>query len=238
MTAPEKIKGFPKTLLFFLLFLFAAWTLRELPFKSAAPDTPLWPDTLISGAIKTLIWAVPALFLISRANKEYKLSITSKEMFGSMPDNIWFFLLAALALAAYIIIGNLVRNKELLFKEIIPAVAVEGVNQIAWSTLFSGVIVAAITEELVFRGFCYNILAKVWGHEDAAWVSALLFTLIHIPRWVQQGLFTSLWVIPRLCYIFVLGMLFAMTMRKTRSIWPPIILHMINNGLADILMLS
>jgi hypothetical protein len=81
-------------------------------------------------------------------------------------------------------------------------------------------ILPAIGEELFFRGVLQKYLCKMtrntfWG----VLITALIFSAIHMQF---QGF------VPR----FLLGMIFGYLYVWTRSIWVPIIVHFVNNGLA------
>lgn len=83
------------------------------------------------------------------------------------------------------------------------------------------VIAAPLAEEICFRGFLFGGLRKRLPMIPAALAGGLFFGLLH---------FTTGWsAVPALIF---LGAMFAVVYEKTGSLWPPIILHMVNNGLA------
>ena len=73
-----------------------------------------------------------------------------------------------------------------------------------------------ITEEILFRGFIYGGLRNRWGQIPAAIFSSLLFSLAH----GQLGV---------LLPTFVMGMALTFLYVRTKSIWPSILAHSINN---------
>jgi len=85
-------------------------------------------------------------------------------------------------------------------------------------------IVAAVGEELVFRGVGIKLLDE-WMHNRhlAVWISALAFSALHLQFYG---------FLPRAVLGVVLGYLFIWT----GSLWVPIITHFLNNTLAVILM--
>ena len=83
------------------------------------------------------------------------------------------------------------------------------------------VVAAPFAEEICFRGFLFGGLRKRLPMIPAALAGGLFFGLLH---------FTTGWsAVPVLIF---LGAMFAVVYEKTGSLWPPIILHMVNNGLA------
>lgn len=91
--------------------------------------------------------------------------------------------------------------------------------------LIMAVIVAPITEECCFRGFVYTILRRYCGTLLAALSSALLFGAIH----------TSL---AQFLPLFMFGLVQCFLYEKFRTLWVPIILHMLFNGASSLLILT
>ena len=87
----------------------------------------------------------------------------------------------------------------------------------------SVVIVAPIGEEIVFRGFLQKFLEDYWKDiTRAVLVTSLFFAMIHFnPFWTIQ--------------IYLLGVVLGFLAWKTKSVFPSIMLHSINNGTAYIL---
>jgi len=80
------------------------------------------------------------------------------------------------------------------------------------------VIVAGITEEILFRGFVQKTLEKRKGVTQAVSTASILFALIHINPW---------WVIQ----ILILAMFLGILAWRADSVLPGIIVHFINNGI-------
>jgi membrane protease YdiL (CAAX protease family) len=82
-------------------------------------------------------------------------------------------------------------------------------------------VLAPIAEEMFFRGFVFSGLRSRMTLWPAALISGLVFGLVHAPTGITT-------VIP----LAVLGVALAWLYDKTGSLWPPILAHAINNGLA------
>jgi len=79
---------------------------------------------------------------------------------------------------------------------------------------------AGFCEEVLFRGFLQNRLERILGgHHWAIWISAVLFSLIH---------FQFNGFIPRM----IMGVFLGYSLVWGRSLWIPIVLHIINNSIA------
>lgn len=84
----------------------------------------------------------------------------------------------------------------------------------------------ALQEELLFRGFFYNILAYAMPQGRANLVSALFFLLIHLPGWIMGGSSLAA-ILTTGAGIFVLGLVFGWLFGKSRSLWTPILAHLL-----------
>jgi membrane protease YdiL (CAAX protease family) len=91
------------------------------------------------------------------------------------------------------------------------------------------VAVAPLSEEIFFRGFMFGGLRRRLPMWAAAVIAGAVFGLLHYTGPDSIG------VVPQLA---VLGVLLAWLYERTGSLWPPIILHVANNGLALIALTS
>lgn len=98
-----------------------------------------------------------------------------------------------------------------------------------WLLIFAMVIVAPLYEELVFRGILWSAIAEQFeasslkhqGAIVASVVTSLIFAVIH----VQYGLY-------EISTIVVLALLFCYARIRSGSLLLPMLLHVINNGVA------
>ena len=95
-------------------------------------------------------------------------------------------------------------------------------------SLVGAVVFVGITEELVFRGFLLNAFLKKMKMQYAVALDAVLFTLIHYPIWIYQGLEIPDFLIAS-AMVPLLSVFFAYSFIKTKNIIVPMILHMIWN---------
>jgi membrane protease YdiL (CAAX protease family) len=78
---------------------------------------------------------------------------------------------------------------------------------------------APLVEELVFRGLLYGWLAGRWGSIVAWIVSSVAFAAAHVE-------------LAHVILVLPLGLWFGWLRRRTDSLWPSLVAHVVNNGLA------
>lgn len=89
---------------------------------------------------------------------------------------------------------------------------------------FMIICVAPFAEEFFFRGFFYGALRTRFSVAVAAIIDGLVFGLIHF-----EGGTDGLLIVPPLA---VLGVVFCLVYEQTRSLYPVVALHSINNSIA------
>ena len=79
--------------------------------------------------------------------------------------------------------------------------------------------VAPLVEELIFRGLLYGWLAGRWGSGIAFIGSSLAFAAAHVE-------------LAHVVLVLPLGLMFGWLRWRSGSLWPSLVAHMANNGLA------
>jgi len=85
--------------------------------------------------------------------------------------------------------------------------------------------VTAVVEETFFRGIIYQWLRTRMAVWPGIVLSALLFAAVHFYYLLPGGLVGAVWSFE----VFLLGIAFAFIFERCGSLWPAILLHMINN---------
>jgi membrane protease YdiL (CAAX protease family) len=80
-------------------------------------------------------------------------------------------------------------------------------------------LLAPLVEEAVFRGLLYGWLAGRWGTTAAWLVSSVVFAAAHVEP-------------AHILLVLPLGLWFGWLRQRTDSLWPSLIAHVVNNGLA------
>lgn len=95
--------------------------------------------------------------------------------------------------------------------------------QMNWLGLLSLVLLGPIMEEVFHRGIVTRLLLRKYRPWVAIAVSGLIFAIVHLNPAQFIPAFTS-------------GMFYAWLYYRTHSLWPGIVLHVLNNGFAAVMM--
>lgn len=131
--------------------------------------------------------------------------------------------ISALILAAYLTIGKLLIDPQLL-KDMAASTGLGNKNIYLAGTLY-WVLINAVIEEYVWRWFVVNRCRSFMPHAAAIIVSALAFTIHHV---IAMQVFFS-WPVTLIAGlgIFIGGSIWSWCYLKYRSIWPGYINHAI-----------
>ncbi|HEX6650820.1 MAG TPA: CPBP family intramembrane glutamic endopeptidase [Pyrinomonadaceae bacterium] len=80
-------------------------------------------------------------------------------------------------------------------------------------------------EEVPYRGFVFQKLCDWMSRKSAIAISSLLFVIIHLPGWLSLHLFTIRLGI----FVFVFGVLMAILLLWSKSLWAPVVSHSLND---------
>jgi membrane protease YdiL (CAAX protease family) len=89
--------------------------------------------------------------------------------------------------------------------------------------LVDAALIAPFVEELFFRGLIYRYLRGRWNIIGAVLSSSILFAATHL-------------IVPLMPVLFVLGVVLARIADRYRSLYPAVVVHGLNNGLAVLLV--
>ena len=89
----------------------------------------------------------------------------------------------------------------------------------------TALVVAPVAEELIFRGYVFGVLRRYTGRWWAMVISALIFAAIHAH-------------IPSFAGLFALAVALTLVYEGTGSLWAPIIMHSLFNGITVVLTLA
>lgn len=127
----------------------------------------------------------------------------------------WFFNSAVLTLVSSAgVLENQFNNTDNILAPLL-----EGPIVIAFITVG---IIAPIAEEFLFRGVVFNTLQKRFSPAWTIVIQGVLFGVFHLN--LVQG-----------SYATILGIVYGYVTYKTKSLWPAIIMHIVNNSMPFIM---
>lgn len=145
-----------------------------------------------------------------------------------VPDRIWWVIAIAAGLIAIPLSGLVALLVQMLRGQPfnnpqLPFLAPEGFTWFGFlSMLLLGGVVAPFAEELFFRGVLYPWLRR-WGVNFSIVVSSVIFGAVHGELSVAAS-------------AVVLGLIMAWLVERSQSLWPAVIVHIINNSVKIILL--
>ena len=134
---------------------------------------------------------------------------------GFRPARFWTVVLGAVgALIVSVAVSQLGEPEGVK-----QALDVARTPQLFVASLAVMALLAPVAEELVFRGLLYGWVAGRWGTTTAWFVSSILFAAAHVE--------------PAHAFLVLpLGLWFGWLRQRTDSLWPSLVAHIVNNGLA------
>ncbi len=194
--------------------------MMQKPDETATPDLSLY----ILNSLVTVAFYLPfiSMYFFMPARVTTPASLATKAM--------WVFSFLLLMLIPGLIMDNLKISEWIsevtgapLLQDVVTSIQ-DGPFAIQLITMAMAIFVAPITEEIFFRGFVYNILKKWSGAAPAAIASSFLFGIVH----------TSL---PQLIPLTIFALIQCWAYEKARSLWLPIVLHMLFNATSCLVIL-
>jgi hypothetical protein len=100
---------------------------------------------------------------------------------------------------------------------------------ITWNNVLSASVAVGFVEEIPFRGLIYRWFCEQTDVWIALLASSLFFTLFHLPGWLLLSHAISGVV---LVQVFFTGIVLALAVQFSRSLWSAILAHSFNDFLA------
>ena len=215
-----------KTLVVSFCIFYLIWIVSATVFYNA-DELSIYAETgrlIFSNVIKFLLWVLPAglyVFYSERKNTLIDLKIAS-------PINWRGLGIGFVASVLYFVMVFMVEknNSGRTLTPLLHASAS------AWLVTLAQVFFSPISEEILFRGFVLPQLMDCMPFWKANMIQAILFTAMHWPNWLWVNGFQT-WIIVTSISIFILALFLGWLLRRTNSIWPSIVVHIINNFLSS-----
>ena len=96
---------------------------------------------------------------------------------------------------------------------------------LTWNSVLSTSLLIGFVEEVPYRGFVFQKLCDWMSRKSAIAISSLLFVIIHLPGWLSLHLLT----IRIALFVFMFGVLMAVLLLWSKSLWAPVVSHSLND---------
>ena len=184
---------------------------------------------IIYGVVKSRIHSVSTQPLVTSTVNDGQVSSTNAsysvaDYLGLKPFamsvamgfiGLWLLFVIATEALTYILDKNPTAFVDVLYDSADPK----------WLLIVTMVVIAPIYEEVMFRGIFWSAIREQFTGSKGAWVATLitsiLFSLIHLQYEFYE-----------MSVIFILALLLGYARSRSGSLYVPILLHVINNGLA------
>lgn len=100
---------------------------------------------------------------------------------------------------------------------------------VGFSIWLNFILGSPLAEEAFFRGVLLQELQTLLGTTWATGVSAFAFALLHLPQWLILDNLHGVELLSSFATIFIYGIIFALFVNLTRSLWASLLPHWINN---------
>ncbi len=212
------------------LALLVSWACYALVVRPWVPSASPWAELLTNVGARTVFWGGPcAVYLWRVQGARWREPLGLAFPYGRR--QVVSALVVPVVVAALLIWAT-ARQLGVAF-EVLLAAFVEQARPRFTAPLF---------EELVFRGVVVSEALSVaresapsvgswrWRYWGAQLAAAALFTLVHWPWWLMdRGLEGTLAAsLP----LFATGLILGVVFGQTRSLWPCVLLHWVNNELS------
>ena len=212
-SSPEKPSAYPSlgpAILLVLALLASQLVLGVATLVIHGEDSFPWFAQLVSSVISFGL-------VISIGLQVGRLSLNEIIALKPVQDGVWIPLIVLLAGLTIILseIDNALRSVLPMPQSFIDAILQLSETWLAF--VFLGVLVAPVTEELLFRGLILRGLLRHYPVNKAVLLSALMFALVHLNPWQFTG-------------AFVFGILSGLLYFWTGSLIPCLVSHAILNA--------
>ncbi|MGB5047460.1 MAG: CPBP family intramembrane glutamic endopeptidase [Caldilineaceae bacterium] len=200
----------------YLLAVIAFWT-GYCALMAAWPQ--LFDIPLLRALVRVSVVLVPAVLYYLRGPRQESFV----DYFQLRPHWRKGLLVGGGVVLAYLLLGWLsgYRTNQSTFQ--IPQ---------SFAVWFNFILGSPIAEETFFRGVLLKELSPLMGTARSIAVSSLAFALRHLPQWVILSHQSGLALLTSFATIFAYGVVFALLVTTTRSLWASLLPHWVNNFVA------
>jgi len=202
----------------YVISFFLVWTgyvLWIYPWMATLGDNSL-RYALVNIGIRLVVWIIPVFLFL-----KYVDHVDDALDYLRLRSNWRRGVIVGIAFALAILLGTILMRGLPDFHKV----------RFTWNSFLSTTLLIGVVEEIPFRGLMLRKLEEQFDFWLANLFSSLLFLGIHLPGWITLHLFKWQSVIS----VFLLGFVFSIVVKLTRSLWSSIIAHGGNNFINSVL---
>ena len=210
-------------LVIYIFLFFVAWTIRAtvlFPIDQSI-SSPEWRQ-VYADVLRVLLWVVPAVAYIALVDKKRPVEYLRLNTLGRKKAVLQLSIIVLLyfGLILFISFAQAGFPSRITFSPFLLSNS--------WLKTLLVILVGPVSEEILYRGFFLQKIQTLTGNWTANLMTSLLFVGIHLPNWIYTGE-VPLEILSMSLSIFVLSLLLGSLMQKTDSLWPSILVHILNN---------
>jgi membrane protease YdiL (CAAX protease family) len=191
-----------------------AWPTFVYPRLSAVGSTT-FTYALLNISIRLLVWVLPVFLYLRYVDRVGPLD------YLKLKKHVRRGIAIAAALTALNLFGSMVR-----FGMPHPSM-----DRVTWNSVLGTSILIGFIEEIPYRGFMLQKFSERVGFWPANLMTSLLFLLVHVPGWITLHTFRE----DTAVFVFTFGVVMAIALKYSRSLWAPIVTHSTNDFMSFIL---
>jgi membrane protease YdiL (CAAX protease family) len=164
--------------------------------------------------LRLLIWVLPPCLLIIRSGRRLRDVVSLRDMKRILLWGGGFGALAALS----VVLTRTLSGRPLF--------------SFYWNaSVLTALFIGPVVEEITFRGVVLDAFQSRMKFWPANLITGFLFLLVHFPGWYFQGTLANFLTKPLGggLTILILGLIFGLVAKKSRSVSGSILTHIINN---------
>lgn len=214
-----------KRLAIFILLFFVVWTVRAVVFTQF--DRTLQPDWLRRiwyDELRLLIWVVPVFVYLKKVDRVNPWRFLRLKKAG---DNLIQASLVTAAFFSVVVVVEYFVQLRTISRAFSLSLA-EWVNLVWWLPF------ACWCEEVLFRGFIQRKLRFRMRFVSANLLTSVLFVAIHWPGWIVFNGF-GLELVSLSVGVFFISLLLGYLLEETDSLWPSVVIHILNNVISGLM---
>lgn len=220
-----------------VLVLFVLWTIWSTLVLPSLPELEGGAREVQAIAVRVALWVVPCAIYLWRQHQ--RAALASLRLGLPPTGRHWLVAAFVMAVASFAVSVDVARKLSVPTSEVWQRVFAEAQWTFPTAPLF---------EELIFRGVLLSELLSLLAVEvrapeapvsrrQRAWLANLgasvAFTGLHWPWWIfTEGMAGPFW--EKTAGVMLISLVLGMLFIASRSLWPCVLLHWLNNALSGL----